>query len=190
MTGISWTNTRCSICMEDLCWSREIAAQPPLEELGDTIPDGHHFMHEQCLERNMLQENRWTCPQCRGCLNTSGYIRITRNPDGSVRLRLIRNEFWRTAPSGADEDTIFQAVFQSSQESSQDETEVLGNVSTAHSFRFWDNVRVTRPNRPGEWELGCVMEVGGTVLRVLLYQSMQHEWFSHTALLMDPAQEN
>ena len=159
MTGISWTGTQCGICMEELCWSKEIAAHPPLEEqLGDEIPEGYHFMHEQCLGRNMLHYNSWYCPHCRGCLKTSGYTRITRNPDGSVRLRLIWNEFWRTAPSGADEGQILQAVLESSRtDQHQDE----GIFSTLHRFRFWDNVMIRRTDDPSEVpEIGCVMEIG------------------------------
>ena len=41
-----------------------------------------------------------------------------------------------------------------------------------------------------ELELGCVMEVGESVLRVLLYRNMENEWFSHDKLLLDPATDN
>ena len=135
----------------------------------------------------MLHYDSWHCPHCRGCLKTSGYIRITRNPEGSVRLRLIWNEFWRTAPSGADEGQILQAVIESSR---NDQHQDEGTFSTLHRFRFWDNVMVRRTNDPsGEPESGCVMEIGETRLRVLLYETMENEWFSHEQLTLDPGTE-
>ena len=194
MTEISWERTSCPICLEDLDWSADIAAHPPLEELGDHLPAGYHFMHEQCLEKNMLQFDSWHCPHCRGCLKTSGYTRINKTLRGGIRLRLVRNEFWRNTPEDADEQTILHATLQASvEDNSQLDIE---NLSSSHRFRFWDNVMVqnTEPTlleetTSGEWERGCVMEVAETEVRVLLYESLRNEWFPRTALVLDPTQD-
>ena len=194
MGGISWEGASCAICLEDLDWSVDIAAHPPLEELGDHLPPGYHFMHEQCLEKNMLQFDSWQCPQCRGCLNTSGCSRMRKTLRGNIGLKLVRNEFWRRAPPGADEDTILQAALQASEE---DESQLnIGTLSTLHRFRFWDNVMVKKPEptlledtSSEGWERGCVMEVSETEVRVLLYESLRNEWLPHTSLVLDPTQE-
>ena len=114
-------------------------------------------MHEQCLEKNMLQFDSWHCPHCRGCLKTSGYTRINNTLRGGIRLKLVRNEFWRNTPEGANEQTILHAALQASEE---DNSQLdIGTISTSHRFRFWGNVMVRQidpalleDTTSGEWE--------------------------------------
>ena len=99
-------------------------------------------MHEQCLETNMLQFDSWHCPHCRGCLKTSGYTRMNKTLRGGIRLKLVRNEFWRSAPPGADEEAILHAALQASEE---DDSQLdIGTTSHIRRFRFWGNVMVRR----------------------------------------------
>ena len=142
----------CAICIQDLSWTADFAAHLPIETWSDRPPEGRHFMHEQCLEKNMVQYDKWECSCCRECLKSSGYTRITKTQRVAILSKFVRNEFWRLLPStsaatsDANDEGILEAALQGSE---GDAGQVdIALTSTVHSFRFWDNVMVacTEPN--------------------------------------------
>ena len=147
-------------------------------------------MHEQCLEKNMVEHDQWNCPICRACLKHTGYTRLSKSSRGSVQRSFIKRDFWRDqhpppTENDQEDDGELRAALAATHETEPTESGI--GTSSTHNFLFWDGVTVNRGESslhneeelPAE-EDGCVLEVTELQVRVLIYRIMQSEWFSHS----------